>query len=398
MKVPLGRPYIKKDVVLKEIEKVLDRRWISGGPAIAEFEQAVKKYNGDATGHYIAVSNATVGLELALLRLNDGERYTSDDEVIVPSWSWVASAFAVKNVGATPVWVDINRHGVPEASHCARLVTNKTRAIIIVHQMGIPCDMDAFRKELAKEYEDGEFAYRVPIIEDAACAFGSEYKGKKIGNSDHDVIYSFQARKCLTTGEGGMIITRDEEAAEWYRSMRAFGTNTSPLKRDSANYLLKEAFTQIGTNYKISDIQAAVGLAHLSYFDEEVKLRAEAADYYNEYMVALQVGGYPVSAANIIPDYCTRYNWQNYHILLDPIYDRDKVVDLLRKRNIGCKWDIQAIHLEPAINDRHTVLALTEFLHNHGLWLPFYAEITREEQDFVIDNLQEVLSLDEVRR
>ena len=107
-KIPLARPYIKKEVVLKEMEKVLDRRWISGGPAINEFEEAIKKYNNDPDGHYIAVANATVGLELALLQANGGQRYNPTDEVIVPSWSWVASAFAIKNAGAKPVWCDIN--------------------------------------------------------------------------------------------------------------------------------------------------------------------------------------------------------------------------------------------------------------------------------------------------
>jgi perosamine synthetase len=388
MKIPLGRPYLKKDVVLSQIEKVLDRRWISGGPAIVEFEEAVKAYNKDEDGHYIALSNATVGLELALLRANGGKRYNPDDEVIVPSWSWVASGFAVKNVGAKPVWVDVNQSGVPAAHVVKRLVTKNTKAIIIVHQMGVPCDLDAYREEFSSVWD-------IPIIEDAACGFGSEYKGKKIGVSDHDVVYSFQARKCLTTGEGGMIVTRSAEAAEWYKSMRAFGTNISPLARDTAKGILKESFDKVGTNFKMCDIQAAVGLAHLSYFDEEVELRTEAAKYYNHHVLAAT--GYTASPANLVPKYCTRYNWQNYHVLIDISIKRDAVVDLMRKRDIGCKWDIQAIHLEPAINDKKTVLSLTEYLHNHGLWLPFYAEITREEQAFVLKNLGEVLALDEVR-
>jgi perosamine synthetase len=399
MKIPLGKPYIKKEVVLKEIEKVLDRRWISGGPAITEFEEAVKNYNNDRDGHYIAIANATVGLEMALLRANDGERYKPDDEVIVPSWSWVASGFAVKNVGAKPVWCDVNNYGVPDAKVVRRLCTSKTKAIIIVHQMGIPCDMDAFKKEFAYANmdPDEETCYRIPIIEDAACAFGSEYKGKKIGVSDHDVVYSFQARKCLTTGEGGMIVTRSKKSAEWYRSFKAFGTNISPLKRDTANYLLKEEFDFVGTNYKICDIQCAVGLAHLSYFDEEVSLRTRAAQYYNRQLVKLAEDGFPIYPANQIPKYCTRYNWQNYHALLWTDLDRDKVVDALRKRDIGCKWDIQAIHLEPAIKEQRTVLSNTELFHNHGLWLPFFAEITEEQQAHVIANLKEVLKQDDIR-
>jgi perosamine synthetase len=396
MKIPLGKPFIRKEIVLKEIEKVLDRRWISGGPAITEFEEAIKNYNNDPDGQYIAVANATVGLEMALLRANNGKRYNPEDEVIVPSWSWVASGFAVKNVGATPVWCDVNEYGVPEAKIVQRLCNANTKAIIVVHQMGVPCDMDAFKKEFS--FEDyGKTYWSYPIIEDAACAFGSEYKNTKIGVSEHDVVYSFQARKCLSTGEGGMIVTRKEKDAEWYRSFKAFGTNISPLKRDSANYLLKEEFHSIGTNYKICDIQCAVGLAHLSYFDEEVKMRTRAGEYYDKKIWEMFRCDYPVRPANILPSYCTRYNWQNYHVLLDKNIDRDKVVDTLRKLDIGCKWDIQAIHLEKAINQQSVILSNTENFHNHGLWLPFFAEITEEQQAHVISNLKNVITRNDIR-
>ena len=397
-KIPLARPYIKKEVVLKEMEKVLDRRWISGGPAINEFEEAIKKYNNDPDGHYIAVANATVGLELALLHANGGQRYNPTDEVIVPSWSWVASAFAIKNAGAKPVWCDINEYGATDAKVCRRLVTTNTKAIMIIHQMGIPCDLDAFKKEFYHECDvysptasqgvkTGWFD--IPIIEDAACGFGSEHRGDKIGKSLNDVVYSFQARKCLTTGEGGMIVTRNAVAAEWYRSMRSFGTSVSPLKRDSVNYLLKEEFTRVGTNYKMSDLQAALGLAHLQYFDEEVNMRSKATLYYDQ-IIKATFDPNIVKPAIKYPPYCTRYNYNNYHVLLNTRFDRDKVVDEMKKLNIGCKWDIQAIHLEPAIRDTHIVLSNTELFHHHGLWLPFFAEITREDQDHVISELKKI--------
>ena len=244
--------------------------------------------------------------------------------------------------------------------------------------MGIPCDLDAF-KEL-----------NIPIIEDSACALGSEYKNKKIGNSDNIVTYSFQARKCLTTGEGGMIVVRDAKQAEWLKSYRAFGTNISPLARDKAKFLLKEQFDFIGNNLKMADIPCALGISHLSYFEEEIKLRNKAGLYYHQ-LIQDQLKEYGVKIANIIPDYCTKYNWQNFHILLDEKYNRDQVVDLLRKRNIGCKWDIQAIHTEPAYKSKDQLLQ-TMIYHNHGLWLAFYAEITKKEQDYVIQNLKEVLN------
>ena len=381
MKVPLGKPYIKTDVALEAIKEVLDSRWISGGPRIGEFEEKVKEYNNDPDGHYIAVANGTVAIELALLAINKGKRLKPTDEVIVPSWSWVASGFAVSNVGGTPIWCDVNEFGVPYYEDIVRRVTADTKAIILVNQMGVPCDLDSFN------------SLNIPIIEDSACGFGSEYKGNKIGKSNFINTYSFQARKCLTTGEGGMIVTRSRKQAEWLRSFRAFGTSVSPLERDKAQFLLKEQFDKISSNYKMADIPCALGMAQLKSFDEEVELRTKAGKYYNKKIKELSKD-YDIQIGNLIPDYCTRYNWQNFHVVLGDVYNRDMIVDILRRNDVGCKWDIQAIHKEPAYN--HDVdLPQTMKFHNQGLWLPFFAEITREEQDYVIEVLKRLL--DELR-
>ena len=381
MKVPLGKPYIKTDVALDAIKEVLDSRWISGGPRIGEFEEKVKEYNDDPSGHYVAVANGTVAIELALLAINNGKRLEPTDEVIVPSWSWVASGFAVSNVGGTPIWCDVNEFGVPYYEDIVRRVTADTKAIVLVNQMGVPCDLDSFN------------SLNIPIIEDSACGFGSEYKGNKIGKSNFINTYSFQARKCLTTGEGGMIVTRSRKQAEWLRSFRAFGTSVSPLERDKAQFLLKEQFDKISSNYKMADIPCALGMAQLKSFDEEVELRTKAGKYYNKKIKELSKD-YDIQIGNLIPDYCTRYNWQNFHVVLGDVYNRDMIVDILRRNDVGCKWDIQAIHKEPAYN--HDVdLPQTMKFHNQGLWLPFFAEITREEQDYVIEVLKRLL--DELR-
>lgn len=391
MKVKLGQPYLKKEIILKEIEKTLDSKWISGGETISNFESAIKEYNNDKDGHYIAVSNGTDALEMALLYLNGGKFYNKTDEVIVPSWSWVASGFVVPRVGATPIWCDVNEYGVPYVEDIEKRITKNTKAIIIVHQMGIPCDMDLINAMAAK--------YDIPIIEDAACGFGSEYKGKKIGCSlnvsgnDNIVTYSFQARKVLTTGEGGMIIVRDKESADWLRSYRQFGTNNPPFLRDKLNNVNIEIFDKLGGNYKMSDINAAVGLAHLQYVDEEIELRQKAGEYYNERIRELSFKFDGLYIGNVIPDYCTRYNWQNYHIILDKSkYFRDEVIKYLKSRGVGCKWDIQSIHLEPSIRSNNPeFLQKTSIFHSQGLWLPFFAEITRQEQDYALEILEEIL-------
>jgi len=197
----------------------------------------------------------------------------------------------------------------------------------------------------------------------------------------------------LTTGEGGFITVRTKEEAEWFKSYRAFGTTVSPLERDRAKFLLKESFGLVASNYKISDITAAVGIAQLKVFDEEVKLRDVAGRNYN-FFVENRLKGF-AKVANKVPDYCTKYNWQNYHILLEPRFDRDRVVDMLRKEGIGCKWDIQGIHLEPVFKGKYIdegwLLPNTLSFHNRGLWLPFFAEITNDQQVYVIETLKSIL-------
>lgn len=380
-KIPLGKPYLNTDNILEEIKKVLDTKWISGGPTIANFENEVKNYIGG--GFPVAVSNGTIAIDMALLRLNNGERYKLTDEIIVPSWSWVATGFSPINVGATPIWSDVNTYGVVEADQLEKLITKNTKAIIIVHQMGIPCDLDKINALSEK--------YNIPVVEDAACGFGAEFKNKRIGNSRNLVTFSLQARKCLTTGEGGIVVGRNAEDAEWFKSYRAFGTSVSPLERDKAQFLLKEQFNIVGSNFKISDITAAVGLAQLKTFDEEVEKRNEAGNNYNK-LVEDHLSDY-AQVANIVPDYCTRYNWQNYHILLNSNINRDLVVDKLRKEGIGCKWDIQCIHLEPVFNNQYKDINLVNSMnfHNHGLWLPFFAEISNEEQLFVINKVKQII-------
>lgn len=381
--IPLGRPYLNKELILEEISKVLDTKWISGGPTIAKFEEALQGYL--ESGPVVAVANGTVAIEMALTYLNGGKRYTEQDEIIVPSWSWVATGFAPITIGATPRWCDVNEYGVPSVETIKKCINNKTKAIVIVHQMGIPCDLDAINELAAK--------HNIPVVEDTACGFGSEYKGKKLGKSKNICTFSLQARKCLTTGEGGFVTVRTKEEAEWFKSYRAFGTTVSPLERDRAKFLLKESFGVIASNYKISDITAAVGIAQLKVFDEEVVLRDKAGKNYN-FFVSNRLEGY-ASILNKVPDYCTKYNWQNYHILLDSRFNRDQVVDLLRKEGIGCKWDIQGIHLEPVFKGKYEsegwLLPNTLSFHNQGLWLPFFAEITNDQQVYVIDTLKSIL-------
>ena len=375
--IPLMRPFIKKNLVLKEIEEVLDSGWLSGGEAIHKFENALKKYNNDVDGEYISVSNATVGLEMALMSISK-KKLHEFDEVIVPSFSWIASAFAISNVGGTPVFCDVNEFGVPDVHTIEPHITPFTRAIMIVHQAGIPCDMDEINK-LGKKYS-------IPIIEDAACAFGSEYKNKKIGDSENTVVFSHQAKKCLTTGEGGTIVTKDKKLADWFRSYRVFGTNNTPLQREKNDEIMLDSFNMFGTNNKLSDISCAVGLAHIQYIDEEIEMRSNVAETYNNAFKDID----QITVTSIIPNYCTKYNWQSYRIYLHPNIDRGIFMEKLKKYNIPSKRDIQSIHLEPVYNSNEYIQE-TQKYSKHGVQLPFYAQLSDKNQIFIVNAIKEII-------
>ncbi len=375
MNIPLGKPYLRKDKILPELEKVIESRWISGGPAIKKFEDILKTYNQDSNGEYITVCNCTVALEMMLEFLGIQDR---QDEVIVPSWSWIASGMSIWNVGGTPIFCDIDQYGVPTVEIIEPLITPQTKAIMLVHQIGIPCDMDQINAMASK--------YRLPIIEDAACAFGSEYKGTKIGNSPNLVTYSFQARKVLTTGEGGVIITKDKIAADWFRKKRAFGTSSVPLERAESNKLVGECMTMPATNRRISDIQCAIGLGHIQYVDDEIKMRERIALLYKERIQGLK----GIEWCQEIPPYCTRYNWQGLHFLVTLGYNRDVLLQYLKSNEIGCRWDIQGMHLEPAWKRKYQQIKLPQTMefHQRGIWLPFFAEMTDLELDYIITHLK----------
>lgn len=377
LKVPLMLPYIKKNVILEEISNVLDSNWLSGGPKIEEFENAIKIYNNDIDGEYISVSNATVGLEMSLISIFKRRLYTTE-EVIVPSFSWVASAMSINNAGGKPVFCDVNKFGVVDVNTIEKHITKNTVAIMIVHQVGIPCDIDSIN-ELADKY-------KLKIIEDAACAFGSEYKGKKIGVSKNTVVFSHQAKKCLTTGgEGGTIVVHDKKDAEWLRSYRIFGTNNTPLQREKNKDVLYDNFNFIGSNHKITDIQCAYGLAHLKYLDEEILLRSEVANKYNNSFVDDKI-----KPINFIPDYCTKYNWQTYRLFIT-YKNRNYVINRLKQEGISSKRDIQPIHREPAYNENHIDFYYTILFSSNGLQIPFYAELEEFKQNYVINTLKQIV-------
>ncbi len=229
--------------------------WVTQGPRVAAFERAFAEYCG--AQHAVAVSNCTTALHLALLEAGVGP----GDEVIVPTMTFIATANAVLYCGGTPVLADVRKEDFnldPEA--VKPLINERTKALLPVHQIGIPARMDALCK-LAE-------AHGLLIVEDAACAIGSSYKGRKIGKPfGHSVCFSFHPRKVITTGEGGMITTDNEKTADQLRILRHQGMSVSDTVRHAAKRIIFESYVCVGYNYRMTDIQAAIGLEQLKRLD-----------------------------------------------------------------------------------------------------------------------------------
>ena len=351
--------------------------WVAQGPRVAAFEEALAERLGAHDG--VVVSSCTAALHLALVVLDLGP----SDEVIVPSLSFIATANAARYVGATPVFADVDattQNLTPET--IAAAVTPDTRAVIVVHQTGVPADMDAIHA-----YCDPR---GIAVVEDAACAIGSTYKGRPIGGHSGLVAFSFHPRKVLTTGEGGAVLTSDPEWAARLRRLREHGMSMSAAMRHSSTNVVVESYLETGFNYRMTDIQAAVGMVQLGRLDEIVARRRALAERYQQLLA-----GVPGLRTISDPDYGTG-NYQSFWIVLpdDEPFERDEVMRRMLAHGISTRRGIMAAHLEPAYADGpHIDLPVTDHLTTRSMILPLFHSMTPEQQDRVVASLTTVLGL-----
>ncbi len=343
--------------------------WVAQGPRVAEFESSFAATVGAHDA--VAVSSATAGLHLAMIALGIGP----GDEVVVPSLSFIASANAPRYVGATPVFADVDPSTFSlTAASIEEVITTRTRAVIVVHQLGMPADLDAIRALCDRR--------GVAIVEDAACAIGSTYRGSPIGGHSDLVVFSLHPRKLLTTGEGGMITVGDEAMAARLRRLRQHGMNVAAYERDQAQQSIVEEYVELGFNYRLTDIQAAIGLVQLRRLDELVERRRDrAADYAKAFAA---VPGVTVPSD---PPYGTT-NYQSYSLRIGAgaTADRDEVIEALLAQDIASKPALRAAHHEPAFQGHpHGPLPVTDQIHRDGLLLPLFHEMTDEQQRRVVD-------------
>jgi dTDP-4-amino-4,6-dideoxygalactose transaminase len=281
--IPIAKPYLTKEEAQAAYDVILSG-WITQGPKVQEFEEKFAAYVGSK--YAVAVSSCTTALHLAMIVSGIGP----GDEVICPSMSYIATANCIRYVGATPVFAEINPENYNlDASDVQKKITKKTRAILIVHQIGMPADIDTFKTIASNN--------NLKLIEDAACAIGSSYKGKRIGSHSELVCFSFHPRKVISTGDGGLIATSNPEYTSRLKSLRQHGMSISDRIRHESKSIIFEDHLELGYNYRMTDIQAAIGIKQLEKLDWIIKERRKIASFYIEKLKEIKYLGLPIENA-----------------------------------------------------------------------------------------------------
>ncbi|AXC09857.1 Bacillosamine/Legionaminic acid biosynthesis aminotransferase PglE [Acidisarcina polymorpha] len=365
MRIPLSSPDIDEDDIAGVVSVLRSSR-LSLGPMLGSFEQAVAEYLGIT--HAVAVSSGTAGLHLALLALGVG----TGDEVIVPSFTFIAAANAIRYVGAQPVFVDIDASTLnldPERVESS--ITARTRALLIVHTFGVPAEMDSLM-QLAKRHG-------LLVIEDACEAIGAEYKGRRLGTFGDAGTFAFYPNKQITTGEGGMVVARDGDVAASIRSLR----NQGRRKGDSWF-----EHSDLGYNYRISEMNCALGLSQLKRIDKILERRAAVAE---EYDVLLRGSSELTLPPLSLPDRII--SWFVYVVRLNARFSaaqRDVIRNSLVANGIGCGRYFAPIHLQPSYRSillEKLHLPVTESEAERTLALPFFNHLTKAQVMEVAENL-----------
>lgn len=364
MQIPMSSPDLT-DAEIQAVNGVLTTRWLSLGPQLEQFEAAFGRYVG--TDHAVGVNSGTSGLHLAMIAAGIG----AGDEVITPSFSFIASANCVVYERGTPVFADIDPlTGTLDPAAVEAAISGRTKAIIAVHAFGQPADMDPLL-EVARRHD-------LYVVEDACEAIGAEYRGRRAGTMSDAAVFAFYPNKQMTTGEGGMLVTDRAGWADLFRSLRNQG-------RDVFDEWLNH--TRLGYNYRLDEMSAALGLAQLGRIDELLARRARVAAWYDE-----RLDGIPALHKPYIAGTTTRMSWFVYVIRCADGVDRNALMAHLKARGVPSRPYFTPIHLQPFYREQYGWqrgdLPHTERAGDTFLALPFSGVMTEEQVDYVCEQLR----------
>jgi len=373
--IPVARPCFGQEEEHAVLE-ALRSGWVSQGPKVGEFEKRFAEYVGAKFA--VAVSSCTTALHLAMIV----SEIKKSDEVLCPSYSFIATANSIRYVAAKPVFVDIDPITFNlDPNRIEEAITPRTRAILVVHQIGLPAAMDEINAIAARR--------NLLVIEDAACAIGSQYRGQRIGRPHSPVAcFSFHPRKILSTGEGGMITTNDELVATRLRTLRQHAMTVSDLARHASSKVVIESYAEVGYNYRMTDLQAALGLVQLQRLDGFIARRRMLAERYTRELSRFAWLLPPQETAEC------RHNFQSYAVRVAqgaPV-NRDDLMQKLLDRGISTRRGIMASHREPpyVAGNWDSRLPETNRATDETIILPLFHQLTEEEQDYILESVQEV--------
>lgn len=378
--IPVARPWMDEQEAAAARRAILSG-WVTQGPEVAAFEREF----ADAVGarHACAVSSCTTALHLALAALDVG----ADDEVITVSHSFIATTNAVRYCGATPVFVDIEAATFNiDPALVEAAIGPRTKAIVAVHQMGMPCDLRALTAIAAR--------YHVPLVEDAACAVGSEIEWEggwqRIGRPHGDIAcFSFHPRKLLSTGDGGMLTTENSELDQRFRLLRQHGMSIPDAVRHASDQVIFEEYPVVGFNYRMTDIQAAIGREQLKRLPAIVARRRELAARYDAGLRSIDGIVVPREPA------WARSNWQSYAVRLGAWLEQRTFMQRMLDAGIATRRGVMNVHRErayPAGTWRAgSSLDRSEEAQDTAVILPLFHQLTEEDQDRVIGTVSQII-------